>query len=345
MSVDYRLHQIGVRFATFALLMAWLCVVLPHHCQAESLSEYKQFLTTVDNKLSAIYKQQQSSPVKAAEQLSSLENNIPESISVTESTSSTKVDLTWLHMAVSGVIDAKGQQRLPLIDHIRSRIATYSMLIPTPAALSASQAANAHTVLVNELRKGKYKPNSDYYLSSWLVRKVRDLSNAINEALNRTFSLAKYASLVRMLIIAVTIIALVVVITKLFMELMNKQEGIPHSEAKQQTQQKIIDKPSWNSALEKANQDANEGRYQEAYRCVYMAALLHLDDKEALKYRQDVTNWEYVKSLRSSDNKELVQLFRSMTLAFDEMIYAKRDVSMDDYNTYLNRYRDLEAKL
>ena len=100
--------------------------------------------------------------------------------------------------------------------------------------------------------------------------------------------------------------------------------------------------PRLQSVLEAAERDAASGHYKEAFRGVYLAAILILDRAALLKYQRGVTNWEYLRVLRNQPLTEPSNIFEGMTRSFDQLIYGKCDVSRDDYLAITERMRLIE---
>ena len=99
------------------------------------------------------------------------------------------------------------------------------------------------------------------------------------------------------------------------------------------------------SVLEAAQADAAAGRYREAFRGIYLAAILALDRSKLVKYADGITNWEYLRALGRQENQDATKAFAPMTASFDEMIYGKRQITVRDYNECMARYRALEETL
>jgi hypothetical protein len=99
---------------------------------------------------------------------------------------------------------------------------------------------------------------------------------------------------------------------------------------------------SQSTVLEAAERDAAAGRYKEAFRGLYLAAILALDKANLVKYADGVTNREYLRILTRQGVEDAVTAFGPMTESFDELIYGKRHISEREYGECRRRYDELE---
>ena len=103
--------------------------------------------------------------------------------------------------------------------------------------------------------------------------------------------------------------------------------------------------PSPISAIQAAEKHAAAGRYREAFRGIYLAAILVLDRAKLIKYTDGTTNWEYLRWLARQPKEQPVEVFREMTTSFDDLIYGKKEVSRDDYANSAEHFKQLEEVL
>jgi hypothetical protein len=99
---------------------------------------------------------------------------------------------------------------------------------------------------------------------------------------------------------------------------------------------------SQRSVLETAERDAAAGRYREAFRGLYLAAILALDKASLIKYADGVTNREYLKALTRQNVADATAAFKPMTESFDQLVYGKRQISKREYDECRERYDALE---
>jgi hypothetical protein len=94
-------------------------------------------------------------------------------------------------------------------------------------------------------------------------------------------------------------------------------------------------------ALDEAARFASAGDYRSAMRLVYLAVLLHLDEREMIRFDRTGTNWEYLASLRQ--HSTLQDVLRPVTMTFDRKWYGHETATDRDYTALVNAYKAVEA--
>ena len=82
--------------------------------------------------------------------------------------------------------------------------------------------------------------------------------------------------------------------------------------------------------LDDAAQLADEGRFREALRALYLATLVALDRRRLISFDPTLTNWQYMRQMPKSDTR---QLFSQFTRLFDYKWYGEEPTTHDDYLT------------
>lgn len=88
-----------------------------------------------------------------------------------------------------------------------------------------------------------------------------------------------------------------------------------------------------------ADQLAQEGRFREAIRHLYLALLSKLHREGAIDYDPAKSNWDYFRGFKGS--LDLLQPFRELTRRFDFAWYGNLEVSGDAYQTFRTITRPL----
>jgi hypothetical protein len=104
-------------------------------------------------------------------------------------------------------------------------------------------------------------------------------------------------------------------------------------------------RPSVESLIQAAEQFAAQGNYREAFRTIYLATILRLDDAKLLTHKHGITNWEYLQTLRQQASSQITDSFQSLTSMFDRLIYGMREVTQNDYIGSIEQFRRLEEML
>ena len=95
------------------------------------------------------------------------------------------------------------------------------------------------------------------------------------------------------------------------------------------------------SLLALAEQQAKAGDYRRAFRLVYLAALVALDDGGVLRFDRSKTNWEYLRSLRAAGRGDLYQALTPLTREFDQVWYGFSKTDASQYARALTQYHVL----
>ncbi len=90
--------------------------------------------------------------------------------------------------------------------------------------------------------------------------------------------------------------------------------------------------------LDDAARLAEQGRFREALRSLYVATLAALDRAHLIRFAPDKTNGQYLRSMPASD---LRKLFGAFTRVFDHTWYGRQPASRDDYE----HCRELAARI
>lgn len=97
--------------------------------------------------------------------------------------------------------------------------------------------------------------------------------------------------------------------------------------------------------LERADGFAAEGKYREAVRCLYLAALMRFDDARVATFRRHETNWEHLRRIEGSSRLPQGVEFRSPTKHFDEIWYGEKTRGMADVEMFREIYKSLLLRL
>ncbi len=100
-----------------------------------------------------------------------------------------------------------------------------------------------------------------------------------------------------------------------------------------------------NDWLAEAARQESEGDYRRAYRALFLAILLKLDQAGIVAFERGRTNGEYLRSLRRANRKELSDLFAPLTLDFDLRWYGEKPTTAEDAAAMRGEYDRLEKIL
>lgn len=96
-----------------------------------------------------------------------------------------------------------------------------------------------------------------------------------------------------------------------------------------------------NSLLALAEQQAKAGDYRRAFRLVYLAALVTLDDGGVLRFDRSKTNWEYLRALRTAGRSDIAQALTPLTREFDQVWYGFSRTDASHYAHALTQHQAL----
>ena len=96
------------------------------------------------------------------------------------------------------------------------------------------------------------------------------------------------------------------------------------------------------SLYDRAVRYSKEGRFEEGIRLLTLAAMLLLEEKRVVDFRESLTNREYLGELATQRN--LQALFRDPLKAFDQMIYGFREPGIKDFEVFRNLYLQLSGQ-
>ena len=88
---------------------------------------------------------------------------------------------------------------------------------------------------------------------------------------------------------------------------------------------------------------AQKQDYCRAYRALFIAALLKLEQVGALSYDRARTNGDYIRALRSGPNRALYETLLPPAQAFDRFWYGQEATQAEDYRVLMEIYAGLPA--
>lgn len=93
--------------------------------------------------------------------------------------------------------------------------------------------------------------------------------------------------------------------------------------------------------LTQADRLANEGRYREAVRCLYLASLIRLDEAKILRFERHETNWEHLYRYTDAPGRLASFNLHPVTQNFDQIWYGFNTQGMPDVVWFRNEYQNL----
>ncbi|QYK53909.1 MAG: DUF4129 domain-containing protein [Fimbriimonadaceae bacterium] len=93
--------------------------------------------------------------------------------------------------------------------------------------------------------------------------------------------------------------------------------------------------------LTQADKLANEGRFREAVRCLYLASLIRLDEAKILRFERHETNWEHLYRYKDSPGRLAAFDLTPLTQQFDQIWYGFNTQGMPDVVWFRSEYQVL----
>ncbi|MGQ9549384.1 MAG: DUF4129 domain-containing protein [Roseiflexus sp.] len=121
----------------------------------------------------------------------------------------------------------------------------------------------------------------------------------------------------------------------------NVRRGIVHDA--QIEVQKGDDTPTATEALDRADTLARNGDYRGAVRCLYLSALLWLDEQGLLRYDRTLTNHEHLERARS--NPDLLLRLKPVIETFDHVWYGHAPVDASLFAMYREQIKALRHRM
>lgn len=250
-----------------------------------------------------------------------------------------RVDLSWIRTGLTAAAGSSGKKRVDSIRSLLARLRAQQKAATAAPAMTQSSADRSNAVLKKILSRREYQPSKKEQfiqrIMAFIFRQLENLHIA-----------PEVGAVIGWVLLAIVIILFVVLLVYLVLRFVSVVSfGRPEHKPRHQRIEVPSSTASLASVLEAAQRDASAGQYREAFRNVYLAAILALDRSKLVKYAGGVTNWEYLRALMRQDNQAAIEVFKPMTASFDDLIYGKRPITERDYNECMARYTALEETL
>lgn len=326
-----------MRFLIAGIILIRLTASLP--VAAETLPEYTALMNSAAGAIERAIAASKTDRVSAQKELKAVAKSIPPRIEVESERGKVDVDLTWLRIDLNRLSGYSGsnlrQELTPVLAQVR---AISSMNLYRHDASNVDD-QKAETTLKKVLARREYQPSD--------TQRFWDrISRILFNALDKLHVPSQAAAVIGYVVLTLVVIAFAVLLAVVALRLANKLTQNRDKPKTRRQRVKIINEaPSVQSVLSQAEQDAASGNFREGFRGVYLASILLLDRAGLVGYKEDITNWEYVRTLDKKSRPDAADVFKPLTLAFDELIYGKRGVTRADYGKSLDYYRSLEEIL
>lgn len=93
--------------------------------------------------------------------------------------------------------------------------------------------------------------------------------------------------------------------------------------------------------LTQADKLANEGRFREAVRCLYLASLIRLDEAKILRFERHETNWEHLYRYKDAPGRLAAFDLTPLTQQFDQIWYGFNTQGRPDVVWFRSEYQVL----
>lgn len=323
------------------LVSVMLLAIALNPGQGATLSEYQRVLAAAESKLELAVRMERARPGSGEQVLNALQGSIPPSVSVESPAGrEIKVDLFWLKTNLHSLLRSSGKKRADNAEKLLSRVQTLRAAAEGMPRNESAYLQHARSTLQDILKRSEYKV-------SWLERVSQRVFAAIVDLVTGLLErIAPRAAsrIVGWVVISLLALAFAAAMVRVVLYLIRRYARGP--DARRQVERVRSTKqarPSLESLIGNAEREASEGRYREAFRCIYLAAILLLDRARLITYCESATNWEYMRAMKCEAPPETSEVFTGMTAVFDELIYGQRSVSGDDYCTSVRQFRRLEA--
>ena len=246
----------------------------------------------------------------------------------------------------------------------RAVIAQISLLregLNTPSNVSAAQRAEA---LAKKVLSGDDFASDPIAPPSAFAVKMREWLDALGKWLHKLLKKFHFPTLSPMkgppfdpniakgILIGIGLLAVVLILSLVvrlvFGILENRKDraapvGNLSNLAMTQEEEALIQAGDYNRLMLLARQNAAGGEYRNAYRLVYLAALVLLDSTGNLHLNRSWTNWEYLRHIESAGKDEIYNLMAPLTADFDRIWYGQDTVDHSAFDNAALHYDLLHA--
>lgn len=217
---------------------------------------------------------------------------------------------------------------------------------PHASEAPSPRAARIHADLQEVLRTGGFeqeKPGEGILakMGKWLT----DLWNAFQDWLRRIFgfggSVGSGSSTIMPYVLV--IVLLVGVAYAIAFAVKNYRRAAGKSGRKPSVD--IVAEPEESAAAEPdawiaaARRHADAGDYRRAYRAVFLAILIRLDRRGAIRFERSKTNGDYIRALRGAP--DLLAFLRPLANDFDARWYGHAEATKSDFDRALAQYESV----
>jgi hypothetical protein len=316
------------------IAMALACLLCGGSAAATP-TEYDRAVASAAARIESALSQERAHPGAARQALDDLSRSIPSAV-VTEDADGSRIraDLSRLKSDISSARRLKGKKQAERLGDVLARLRTLEDAARVRRPGSNVSSDRARGILAGTLAGKEYQES----LKETVIQRAL---GAILSALDRvlgpgTGEVISWVMLVGLVLGAAAVLAFLV-FHLIHSRSPKRQRAVPTT-----LRQVGVERPTAEALLQQAESDARSGRFREAFRSIYLAAILHLDGRRFVTYAEGTTNWEYTRSARQLAPPDIASLFRDMTIRFDDLIYGQQTVTGDEYSGFRRSYHELE---
>lgn len=118
----------------------------------------------------------------------------------------------------------------------------------------------------------------------------------------------------------------------------------PSPEQCSQDEENLVQDRNARGLIAAARSSAASGEYQNAYRLVYLATLVRLDEDRRVDFNKSKTNWEQLRRIKGLGFTREAELLLPPTERFDHILYGSKPARRADYERIVVIYNQIETE-
>lgn len=330
-----------MRCTLFVLITVLVLIPAPELSAdtTQSAHEYARLLERTGATLDRAAKAEQKKPGSGLPLLEKLSKGLPSSVPVDSSGHTVRADLARIKRDLEQIRTLAPSKRGGAVADLRAHVDVLANLVSEqPSTNPEGTLKAARSTLSEILSRREYRQTAQERLWERIQRRIWEfLAELLSNIPERTF---KFVSWALAIAAGIVLFAALFLVGRYFYKQMSERAQRTPSQ-RRRSPRHVRSSPE--QLLQTAEAQASAGRYKEALRSIYTAALLLLDRARLLVYAESGTNWEYLKTLSELPSPGPADIMQPMTLLFDQKVYGCRDVSAQDYAFGREQYQRLEG--